>query len=500
MAFVDWVIAAAYLLTVLGVGIYAGGREENESDFLVGGRNVPWLAVLGSLIATEVSAATFLAVPGIGFGENMTYLQFGIGSIMARFFVAAVFIGAFYNAGCMSIYEFLGKSFGRRSQYAGSLLFLVTRLMASGVRLLIAAKGLSIIFGLPLHWVIIAFTLLTVIYTGYGGIKAVIWTDCVQAIVFIGAGIGALCYTVQVLGWDSFVSAGMEGGRFEIFRLAPDGEGIGAWLNDSNTLLMAILFGFISTTAAMGTDQDLTQRLLSAKNAAGARRSVALSGFIAIPIAGLFLLVGVGLYGISCTPMGAALTDLSSNDAAFPRFITAIAPAGLRGLLVAGVLAAAMSSLDSTMAALSSSVLRDLIEPLTRREGRKLNHLVISRGLVYISAIALALIAWLFRENKAFLWLAFQVTSVTYGVLLGVFLLGLRGRRGNDAGNMLAIGVGLLVAASSLTAIKLGWMPIAWTWVIVIGAVVTYAIGSAFQSGDRAARLDLKKKESSGDE
>jgi SSS family transporter len=484
MAFVDWVIAAAYLITVLGVGLYAGGREENEADFLVGGRNVPWLAVLGSLIATEVSAATFLAVPGIGFGENMTYLQFGIGSIMARFFVAAVFIGAFYNAGCMSIYEFLGKRFGPRSQYAGSLLFLATRLMASGVRLLIAAKGLSIIFGMPLHWVIIAFTLLTVIYTGYGGIKAVIWTDCVQAIVFTGAGIAALCYTVQVLGWDSFVSAGMEGGRFEIFRLAPDGEGIGAWLSDSKTLLMAVLFGFISTTAAMGTDQDLTQRLLSAKNAAGARRSVALSGFIAIPIAALFLLLGVGLYGISGTPLGAALTNLSSNDDAFPRFISAIAPAGLRGLLVAGVLAAAMSSLDSTMAALSSSVLRDLIEPFSGRQGRKLNHLVISRGLVCVFAIALALIAWLFRESEAFLWLAFQVTSVTYGVLLGVFLLGLRGRRGNDAGNMLAIGLGLLAAATSLTAIKMEWISIAWTWVIVIGALVTFAVGSAFQRNE----------------
>ncbi|MFA7256978.1 MAG: sodium/solute symporter [Kiritimatiellales bacterium] len=488
MALVDWLIAAAYLITVLGVGIYASRREENEADFLVGGRGVPWLAVLGSLIATEVSAATFLAVPGVGFGENMTYLQFGIGSIAARFFVAAVFIGAFYNAGCMSIYEFLGQRFGPRSQYAGSLLFLVTRLMASGVRLLIAATGISVIFGLPLHVVIIAFTLLTVIYTGYGGIKAVIWTDCVQALVFTGAGVGALCYIVQVMGWHSFVSAGMEGGRFEIFRLSPDGAGIGAWLNDSKTLLMAVVFGFISTTAALGTDQDLTQRLLSSKNAAAARRSVAISGFIAIPIAALFLLVGVGLYGISGTPQGSALANLASNDDAFPRFISAIAPAGLRGLLVAGVLAAAMSSLDSAMAALSSSTLRDLIEPWTNRQGRKLNHLTISRGLVCVFAILLALIAWMLRDSGTFLWLAFQITSVTYGVLLGVFLLGLRGKRGNDAGNMLAIGVGLLAAIISLTSIKMGWLPIAWTWVIVIGSSVTYAVGSAFRSGDRAAR------------
>lgn len=483
MALVDWLIAAGYLIAVLCVGIYAGGREENETDFLVGGRKVPWLAVLASLIATEVSAATFLAVPGIGFGENMTYLQFGIGSILARFFVAAVFIGVFYNAGCMSIYEFLGQCFGPRSQYAGSLLFLVTRLMASGVRLLIAAKGLSIIFGLPLHWVIIAFTLFTVIYTGYGGIKAVIWTDCLQALVFTGAGIAVLCYIVQVLGWHSFVSAGMEGGRFEIFRLVPDGEGIGAWLNDSKTLIMAIWFGFISTTAALGTDQDLTQRLLSAKNAAAARRSVAISGFIAIPIATLFLLIGVGLYGISCTPLGTELTNLSSNDDAFPWFITAIAPAGLRGLLLAGVLAAAMSSIDSTTAALSSSVLRDLIEPWTGRQ-RKINHVVVSRWLIYVFAAILALIAWMFRDSEAFLWLAFQVTSVTYGVLLGVFLLGLRGRRGNDTGNMLAIGLGLLVAATSLAAIKMEWISIAWTWVIAIGAAVTYAVGSAFKRNE----------------
>jgi len=161
----------------------------------------------------------------------------------------------------------------------------------------------------------------------------------------------------------------------------------------------------------------------------------------------------------------------------------------LRGLLLAGVLAAAMSSIDSTTAALSSSVLRDLIEPWTGRQAEKLNHLAISRWLIYIFAIILALIAWLFRDSESFLWLAFQVTSVTYGVLLGVFLLGLRGRRGNDTGNMLAIGLGLLAAAISLAAIKMGRISIAWTWVIAIGAAVTYAVGSVFKSGDRAARL-----------
>lgn len=477
---VDIIIIGGYLLTVVAVGIFASRKKEDEATYLVGGRSVPWYAVMGSLVATEVSAATFLAVPGVGFGENMTYLQFGIGSILARFFVASVFIGAFYNAGCMSIYEYLGKQFGRRSQTAGSILFLLTRLLASGVRLLIAASGISIIFGLPLHWVIIGFAVLTVIYTSYGGIKAVIWTDCVQALVFIAAGFGALYYVLQTTGYASFIEQGDDAARFTILKLAPDGGGVLAWFNDSNTLIMAIIFGFISTTASLGTDQDLTQRLLASQSAAKARLSVVLSGFVAIPVAALFLLVGVGLHALSFTDAGIQLTQLETNDDAFPTFIAEIAPAGLRGILIAGVLAAAMSSLDSAMAALSSSALRDLLVPWSQRKSRVINQVFLSRILVCCFAVVLSAIAWFLRDGGAFLWLAFKVTSVSYGVLLGLFLLGLLSKRGSDSGNVVAVISGLVAAILSLTAVQLEWLPMAWTWIIVIGAVVTFGVGYCY--------------------
>ncbi|MEM7673364.1 MAG: hypothetical protein AAF212_08495 [Verrucomicrobiota bacterium] len=255
---VDILIICLYLSAIIAVGIWSGRKDRNTHDFFVGGRQLPWWAVLGSLVATEVSAATFLAVPGVGFSENFNYLQFGIGSLCARFFVASIFVSVFYNAGCVTIYQYLGQRFGSGSQKIGSVLFLVTRLMASGVRLLIAASGLSIILGIPLSLSIPGFCLLALIYTGAGGIRAVIWTDCVQAFVFILAGICALIFLIEVVGWDSFLQVSQDAGRLDLFRWKPEGSGWTAWFKDANVLWLAMIFGFIQTTAALGTDQDLT--------------------------------------------------------------------------------------------------------------------------------------------------------------------------------------------------------------------------------------------------
>lgn len=478
---IDIALVLGYLALVVAVGLYAGRRERDTRDFFVGGRRVPWVAVLGSIVATEVSAATFLAVPGVGFGENMTYLQFGVGSILARFFVAFVFIGAFYKADCISIYEYLAKRFGRRSQRAGSLLFVLTRLMASAVRLLIAASGVGIILGIPLHLTIPGFVILALLYTGAGGIKAVIWTDCIQAVIFITAGLFCLYWLIQTTGWDAFVAAGQEAGRFEIFRWTPDeGAGAWAWVTDGNTFWIAALFGFLTTTAALGTDQDLTQRMLSAKTAGLAKRGLILSGFIGIPLAAAFLLVGVGLFALSGMPGGEALLGIERADDAFPVFIAELAPVGLRGLLLAGVLAAAMSSLDSAMSALSSSAVKDLIEPALGREVTPKRMVWVSRGVMLVFALILGVMSWMLREGGAFLWLAFKITSITYGALLGMFLLGLTTDRGTDRGNMLAAGLGLLCPVVLLWLIEAGHIPLAWVWLIVLGTLVTFGTGILF--------------------
>lgn len=488
LSLIDGLIVLLYFFAVLGIGLYHARREKSSDDFISGSRQMPWLAVLGSIVATEVSAATFLATPGVGFAENMSYLQFGVGSFLARIFIAFVFLGAFYAVNSLTIYEFLSKRFGNGTRYTATLFFIVTRLLASAVRLMIAATGLSLILGVP-FWVCLAvFTIVAIAYTGGGGIRGIIWTDVLQATVFISCGIVLVLFIGQSIGWSTLIEIGQDHDRFKVFRFSPEDshDGLLGWLNDPKLFIIAALFGFVSTTAAFGTDQDMTQRMLTCKDVRAARRSVILSGFISIPIAALFLFVGIALFAyyqvnIDTSLPLRTLADGSTEiiaDKVFPTFIGSELPSGLRGLLLVGVLAAAMSSLDSTMGALSSSALVDLYRPLFKRGLNNKTGLLLSRCFVSFFGLALALIAWALKDAEGFLWLSFQIVSVTYGAMLGVFLLGIVTRRGSDRGNWISMISGALVCAGLLTLIKLDIIDLGWTWLIVIGTVWTFGFGS----------------------
>ncbi|MDP4878748.1 MAG: hypothetical protein NWR36_02590, partial [Opitutales bacterium] len=208
LTLIDGLIVLLYFAAVLGIGFFHSRKSGNSEDFITGSRQMPWLAVLGSLVATEVSAATFLATPGAGFSENMSYLQMGIGSILARCFIAFVFLGAFYAADSLTIYDYLGKRFGNRTRYAASAFFIVTRLLASAVRLMIASTGLSMILNIPFVWCLAAFTLIAIIYTGSGGIRGIIWTDVLQAVVFISAGLVLIGFIIHSIGWHTINDIG----------------------------------------------------------------------------------------------------------------------------------------------------------------------------------------------------------------------------------------------------------------------------------------------------
>ncbi len=478
-------IVAGYFILILAVGWLKGRHEVSVEDYFVGRRRVPWWAVLGSLIATEVSAATYLAVPGVGFSENLTYLQFGFGSFCARIFVATVFVGAFYDAGCLSVYEYLRRRFGAGSQYTAAVYFLATRILASGVRLMIAATGFAVILGIPFAWSLLLFGVVTLGYTLMGGIRAVIWTDCVQALVFLAAGLAGAGWLLGETGLAAFHETAAAAGRLELIRLWPQGDGPLGWLNDPQWLLTGALFGFASTAAALGTDQDMLQRLLASRSARQARRSMVLSGFIALPVAALFLLLGVALFvhfqlhpdpAFPMKQAGGVLVP--DGDRAFSHFMTTGIPEWLRGLLLAGVLAAAMSSLDSTMAALSTSMVRDLLQPLARRAVSPARWLWISRLCTGVFAAVLLATAWLLREGGTFLWLAFKITSLTYGSMLGIFLLARLTRRGSDRWNPVAMLAGTAVAATGLWLIETGVLPLAWTWLLLVGAATTALTGA----------------------
>ena len=477
-------ILASYFLLILFIGWYKGRNESSVEDYMVGGRQVPWLAVLGSLVATEISAATYLAVPGVGFSENMTYLQFGIGSFFARIFIATAFISVFYKANCLSIYEYLRSRFGANTQYTASIYFLVTRIMASGVRLMIAVTGFSVILEVPFIASLMLFGGITLGYTVIGGIRSVIWTDCVQAVVFISAGLLGAGWLVSEIGPGTLLQIASENDRFEVLRLLPAGEGMTSWINDPHWLLTAVLFGFASTVAALGTDQDMAQRLLASKTAPLARRSLIVSGFIAVPVAALFLFVGTALfawYQVNPDPdFPSRIVDgvsMADGDKAFSHFMTGNIPAWLRGILLTGVLAAAMSSLDSAMAALSTSLVRDLLQPFYPAAKDPRRWLWISRGFTLVFALVLMAVAWLLRDGGTFLWLAFKITSLTYGSLLGVFLLGRFTARGSDRGNLFAMLAGTGVAAAGLWLVETGRLPLAWTWLLLVGTFTTFIVG-----------------------
>ena len=491
LTFIDYLIVSLYFVAVLGVGLWFGRREETTEGFMLGGRQTPWLAVLGSLIATEISAATFLATPGVGYSSNLHYLQFGIGSFFGRVFIALVFLKVFYELKVVSIYEYLAHRFGGTSHRTAAVFFLLSRFTASGVRLMIAATGLHVILGLPFGVAMVGFTLICLVYTSAGGIKAVIATDCVQAVVFLAAGLTMLVFLQLTVGWGTILAVGSSAGRLDVFNFVPDkGNLATGWFLDSNVFALAVMFGFVNTVAMQGTDHDFTQRMLTCRKLKEAKRSVILSGIASIPVAALFLLIGVGLYVYYTTFLDPNLpTQLINGEAVvmsdkvFPHFISTVLPAGLRGLLLCGVLAAAMSSLDSAMAALGSSVVVDLYKPFVKGRVTERGMVWLTRFMMVVVALVLGLIAWqLERVQRVsggeFLWLAFQVSTVTYSGLLGVFLLGMLTKRGRDKWNLVAMLLGSFTTAGLLGLVKLEVISLAWQWPMMVGVATTVGVGA----------------------
>ena len=226
---------------------------------------MPWGAVLMSIIATEISAITFLGTPSAGYNSNMNYIQFAIGSIIGRVLIAVFFIGAFYKADCVTIYDYLAKRFGQSTRYAATVFFFITRILASGVRLMVAASAVAIIMGWPIVDSIIIFSIIAMVYTALGGIKAIIWTDVVQGSVFLLGGTVVICYLIFNIdgGTSTIFSMGAEAGKFEVFRFAPKAvEGksfLWSFFNDGTFFLIALINGCVTTFAALGTDHDLAQ-------------------------------------------------------------------------------------------------------------------------------------------------------------------------------------------------------------------------------------------------
>jgi len=481
----DYLVIVSYLAVVCAAGFWLGRKEKDTSDFFLGGRQMPWGAVMFSILATEMSALTFISVPGLSFKGNFVYLQFAIGSLLGRILIALFFLPAFYRGKVTTVYEYLQQRFGNRSRDTGAIFFFATRLLGSGVRLCVTAKALEVVSGLTYLQAICVVAVLAVAYTSFGGIKAVIWTDVVQFAVFMGGAGLALYFVIRM------IPGGLEG-AYSVLRGAVDAAKQPAHklrvcdftisFTKQSVFFAAVLNSCFQTFAALGTDQDLAQRMLTCKSVSRSKKSLVLTGIAKFPIDALFLLLGAALFALN---VHSGFADkVKDADHVFPTFIVTALPAGIKGLLFAAIFAAAMSSLDSALTALSSSAINDIYRPYVRKTAPEKHYLAVSRICVPIFALLLVGIAYLCRGEESVLWLAFKLTGYTYGALLGVFLVGVLTRRGNNLGNIIAMSssIGVLLTIRRLLP------SLNWQFYVIIGTLWTFGLAILFKPSPGSPR------------
>ena len=485
----DYTVIISYLLLTTCIGIYAGRREKNAEDYFLAGRSMPWWLACISILATEISAMTFIGTPEEGYRNNYFYLQFALGSLIGRYLIAYILIPGFFEKKIGTIYEYLFNRYGFRSHILSSVFFIITRIMASGVRLYTAALAIMVTTGWPLWVAIAVMVLLTTVFTTLGGLKAVMWTDVLQVIIFFGGALAALGFLLHSIPggfagvMDQVRSFSLQPGGFDkvkIFNFAFN-------LSDANTFLVSVLFGCFITFAALGADQDLAQKLLTCDQYKKSQKAIITTAYIDFPVVLLFLFIGTCLFVFFRINPEFYIPDKSSHI--FPYFIVRFLPHGLVGLLIASVMAAAISSLDSTFNSLSSSAVLDIYKPYFRKQASQKELLFVSKFFTVFFALLLVTFAFLCQGHDRLLFLGFKLVSFTYGALLGVFCLGILTPRGSDRGNVIA-----MISSTSLVAFihfyqtylletrVIEKLLVGWSWYIIIGSLATFFIGLFFNS------------------
>jgi len=463
----DYAWVALAVAVVLLISYFKGRNETDTQDYFVARRKIPvWAATL-SFVATEISAMTIVGVPAAGFKENWQYLQFFIGSASARIIIAYLFIPAFYKYNCTTIYEFLKHRFGANTQYAGSFFFFATRLFASGLRLYAASLAVSVIMDWPLSGTLAFFTCISIAFIGFGGIRAVVWTGTFEALTFFLAGFAVLGYLYFHIdgGMGAITEIAGKAGKLSLFNL-------GWGMKDPNVLWIAILNGIFGSMAAFGTDQELMQRLLTLETREASQKTIIATIFATIPLLMLYLSVGTLLYVFYAQNPSLPLPD--NADKILSHFTVQVLPVGLKGIILMAIV---MASIDSPLSSLSSSFVTDIYRPLIQKTGTEKHYLLVSRMSVAVFGIILAFIAYSCRSAEGMLWLAYKVNGVTAGSLLGVFLLGLLTKRQANNGNVVAMFTSAGVAGLMLYLSEHGRLNVGWSWMIVIGTVLTFSLG-----------------------
>lgn len=475
----DLVVLVAYLLGVTVWGAWLGRGQRGGRDYFLGRRALPWVPVMLSVVATETSTLTFLSIPGVAFMGTLGFLQLTLGYVVGRTTVAIALLPAYFRGELSTAYELLEARFGRGTRRFSSAIFMITRLLADSVRLFATAIPLALVTGWPYPASIAVIGLLTVVYTYFGGIKAVIWVDALQMGLYL-VGAAAAVLALQLLvpgGWGSIARAAAAAGKLSVIDTSLK-------LSSAYTLWAGLFGGAFLSMASHGTDQLIVQRLLTCRNLGASQRALVGSGFAVMLQFALFLALGVGLWAFYSG------RSFERPDEIFALFIVDELPAGLTGLLVAGIFAAAMSSLSSSINSLASASAYDFWAPARGVEADDARTLRVGKLFTLLWSALLIGGALLFiplSRGTAAVEVALGVASLVYGGLLGAFALALFAPAVRPREAVVAIATGI----GSVTAL---WLfargSVAWPWFALIGTAVTFAvgrIGAALQATRRAA-------------
>lgn len=470
---VDYSVILFYLLLVLIVGSFSGGKQKSASDYFLGNSNISWWAVCFSIVAAETSSLTFISIPGLAYLTNLSFIQVTIGYLIGRILVAIFLLPLYFRGELSTAYAYLENRFGQKTRKFASVVFLFTRVAADGVRLFATAIPLKLMLNLSYPQAIIIIAVIAFVYTYFGGLKGIIWVDVLQMFIYLFGAISALFFISNSLpdGFASILNFANQNEKLNVFNFGFN-FGLSEFIKQPYTLFAGVIGGAFLSMASHGTDQLIVQRLLSTKNISSARKAVIGSGIIVIIQFAIFLFVGLGLFtfynGVSIQSL-----NLLKADEIFPKFILENVPHGLSGLIIAGLFAAALSTLAGSISSLSSSAMLDLYKPL-KRNIREDNELFVSRLFSVAWTILLIFSAIFFMSSPTIVVeLALSIASFTYGGLLGTFLLGLFIKNSRQEDALAAFVAGILVMVT-FVSLKL----VAWTWFTLIGVATTLFVGT----------------------
>ena len=505
MIFLDWSIIILFFTVLMSIGIFFSRKNKNINDYFLGGKNMPTWLVAFAAVGTSISAGTFVGAPQITFDGNMTYIMLSVGAIIGGTLAAYIILPALYKANTITIYGYLGERFGNGSKGATSLMFLFGQLLTSGSRLFIAAIAVSVMLYNDIYMPnlvisIIILGVISTIYTMAGGIKGLIYIDTIQILLVIGTGILAIFILLNSIpaSFSQMIDAWHH-------APLPDGSVINKLqvidtkfsFSEPYNLIGALIACAVFKFAQYSTDQEFVQRQLTCKSTKKAIGSLIYSQVISLPVVLIFMVVGILLYIYYACPelMGISLPKDTLNDSrqVFPQYMFNHMPAGILGIMVVGLLAAALSSFNSAINSMTSSLVSDIYLPLKEKYSKKQsnnnNHLKESRVLVVFMGIVLTAFAVLsaFMQkagDQSLVDFALGIMSFSYAGMLGVFLCAVLTKRGNTISVILALIAGCLTVLLLQPFVMNCWseavfgapLRLAWPWWVVIGGSISFAV------------------------